>query len=68
MEIALIGVLVLVAFGGVCVVWSERGGPPWVRRVAAVTLFAGAVARALGKSRGGGRSGGGDNGGGADGG
>lgn len=51
----LIGVLVLAVFGCACVVWSGRGGPPWTRKVAAVTLAAGTVVRVLGKSRGGSR-------------
>ncbi|MGW1930169.1 hypothetical protein ACWCPG_12650, partial [Streptomyces sp. NPDC001919] len=36
--VALTGVLVLVVGGCVCVVWAARGGPRWVRGVAAVTL------------------------------
>ncbi|WP_017235886.1 hypothetical protein [Streptomyces sp. SS] len=42
----LIGVLALVVAGCVCVVWASRGGPRWVRAVAAVTLLGGEVARA----------------------
>jgi hypothetical protein len=34
------GVLVLAVGGCVCVVWAARGGPRWVRAVAAVTLVA----------------------------
>ncbi|MFH9724499.1 hypothetical protein ACH4M4_16245 [Streptomyces sp. NPDC017254] len=47
MKLALIGVLVLVVGGCVCVVWASRGGPRWVRAVAAVTLE---LAKAVGKS------------------
>ncbi|MER5769134.1 hypothetical protein [Streptomyces sp. NPDC001985] len=54
----LIGVLVLVVLGCACVVWSRLGGPPWTRKVAAVTLATGSVTRAFGKSRGGSRGGG----------
>ncbi|MFH8581780.1 hypothetical protein OHB11_11185 [Streptomyces zaomyceticus] len=43
--LALIGVLVLAVGGCVCVVWAARGGPRWVRAVAAVTLAAGNVVR-----------------------
>ncbi|MFJ8663884.1 hypothetical protein [Streptomyces sp. NPDC093795] len=43
--LALIGILVLVVGGCVCVVWAARGGPRWVRGVAAVTLAAGQVVR-----------------------
>ncbi|MER7048365.1 hypothetical protein ABT391_26320 [Streptomyces jumonjinensis] len=57
MVLVLSGVLVLVVFGCACVVWSRLGGPPWTRKVAAGTLAAGAVVRALGKNRGGGRGG-----------
>ncbi|MDN3020516.1 hypothetical protein [Streptomyces sp. S.PB5] len=36
--LVLLGVLALAVFGCVCVVWAERGGPRWVRVVAAVTV------------------------------
>ncbi|MFD7975445.1 hypothetical protein [Streptomyces sp. NPDC059071] len=39
------GVLVLALAGCVCVVWAARGGPRWVRAVAAVTLGAGELIR-----------------------
>ncbi|MFD5323434.1 hypothetical protein [Streptomyces sp. NPDC127092] len=39
------GVLVLALAGCVCVVWAARGGPRWVRAVAAVTLGAGELVR-----------------------
>lgn len=42
------GVLVLVLGGCVCVVWATRGGPPWVRAVAAATLAAGKLVRGVG--------------------
>ncbi|MFF5184904.1 hypothetical protein ACFY30_14125 [Streptomyces sp. NPDC000345] len=45
--LALAGLLVLVVGGCVCVVWASRGGPRWVRAVAAVTLAAGEALRAL---------------------
>ncbi|AJF70006.1 hypothetical protein [Streptomyces vietnamensis] len=41
----LIGVLVLAVAGCGCVVWAARGGPRWVRAVAAVTLLGGEVVR-----------------------
>ncbi|MFE0650712.1 hypothetical protein ACFVZH_19190 [Streptomyces sp. NPDC059534] len=41
----LIGVLVLAVGGCACVVWAARGGPRWVRAVAAVTLLGGEVVR-----------------------
>lgn len=46
----LIGVLVAVVGGCVCVVWASRGGPPWVRGVAVTTLAAGEVVRRWGRS------------------
>lgn len=42
---ALAGVLVLTIGGCVCVVWAARGGPRWVRGVAAVTLTLGSAVR-----------------------
>ncbi|NGO76684.1 hypothetical protein G6045_13550 [Streptomyces sp. YC504] len=55
MEIAFFsGLLALVVFGLVCIVWAERGGPRWVRIIAAVTRGAGELTRAASK---GGRSG-----------
>lgn len=65
MEIlVLIGILVLVAGGCVCVVWASRGGPRWVRGVAHVTLTAGKVLREASRSsrKSGGRSSSGDDG------
>ncbi|KQX47700.1 MULTISPECIES: hypothetical protein [unclassified Streptomyces] len=62
--IALTAVLALVAGGCVCVVWAARGGPRWVRGVAAVTLTAGQLVRSSNRRRGVG--GGGDDGGGDD--
>ncbi|MER0443670.1 hypothetical protein ABR738_03650 [Streptomyces sp. Edi4] len=47
----LVGALVLVVGGCVCVVWSTRGGPRWVRAVAAVTLAVGDMTRGAGKKR-----------------
>ncbi|MFE0252414.1 hypothetical protein [Streptomyces sp. NPDC059010] len=46
----LVGVLVLVVGGCVCVLWASRGGPRWVRGVAAVTLAAGELVRRSGRS------------------
>lgn len=51
----LTGVLLLVVGGCACVVWAARGGPPWTRAVAQVTLVAGESVRSAGRS---GRSGG----------
>ncbi|MFV0132128.1 hypothetical protein ACLGIH_02470 [Streptomyces sp. HMX87] len=48
--VVLLVVLALVVGGCVCVVWAERGGPRWVRVVAAVTVGAGELVRA-GKNR-----------------
>lgn len=47
--LVLVGVLVLVVGGCVCVVWASRGGPRWVRGVAAVTLTAGHLVRHSGR-------------------
>ncbi|WP_217140297.1 hypothetical protein [Streptomyces sp. AC627_RSS907] len=44
------GVLVLVVGGCVCVVWAARGGPRWVRGVAAATLSVGELVRGPGNS------------------
>ncbi|MFJ2780955.1 hypothetical protein [Kitasatospora sp. NPDC087315] len=49
--LVLLGVLALVIGGCACVVWAERGGPRWVRAVAAVTLAAGSLLRRSGKNR-----------------
>ena len=43
--LVLIGLLVLVVFGCVCVFWAARGGPRWTRVVSVITLGAGEVAR-----------------------
>ncbi|MGW6915214.1 hypothetical protein ACWGB8_15570 [Kitasatospora sp. NPDC054939] len=51
MGLVLVGVLALVVGGCVCVVWADRGGPRWVRGVAAVTLAAGELVRGAQKSR-----------------
>jgi len=48
--LVLSGVLVLVVGGCVCVVWAERGGPRWVRAVAAVTRAAGELVSVAGRS------------------
>ncbi|MGW4983201.1 hypothetical protein [Streptomyces mirabilis] len=48
--LVLAGLLVLVIGGCVCVVWASRGGPRWVRGVAAVTLVVGELVRVLAKS------------------
>ncbi|MEU6378812.1 hypothetical protein [Streptomyces sp. NPDC046909] len=55
--VVLIGVVLLAIGGCVCVVWAERGGPRWVRVVAAVTIGLGQVVSSSGKRR---SSGGGD--------
>ncbi|MFC5217431.1 hypothetical protein [Streptomyces coerulescens] len=54
--LVLVGVLLLVVGGCVCVVWASRGGSPrWVRVVSSVTLglaeVVGTLARSSGKSR-----------------
>ncbi|MBZ9640186.1 hypothetical protein [Streptomyces sp. PSKA30] len=52
MEILVLsGVLALAVGGCVCVVWAERGGPRWVRVVAAVTRTAGELLSRSGRSR-----------------
>ncbi|WP_395364052.1 hypothetical protein ACHGLA_26930 [Streptomyces sp. YH02] len=61
--LALTGVLVLAVGGCVCVVWAARGGPRWVRGVAAVTLALGSAVRSGNRRR---SVGGGDDGGGGD--
>ncbi|MEU1436428.1 hypothetical protein ABZ438_20435 [Streptomyces sp. NPDC005786] len=45
------GVLVLVVGGCACVVWAERGGPRWTRRVATVMLAASKLVRRSEKNR-----------------
>ncbi|MEU4115437.1 hypothetical protein AB0F71_13185 [Kitasatospora sp. NPDC028055] len=47
----LVGVLVLVLAGCGCIVWAARGGPGWVRAVAAVTLGAGDLLRGAERRR-----------------
>ncbi|MFB7236800.1 hypothetical protein ACFCXK_18710 [Streptomyces sp. NPDC056269] len=59
---ALTGVLVLTIGGCVCVVWAARGGPRWVRGVAAVTLTIGSILRDSNRRRGRGSNGGGNSG------
>lgn len=58
--LVLVGVLLLVVGGCVCVVWAARGGPRWVRVVSSVTLgvaeVVGTLARSSGKSRSGSNS------------
>ncbi|GAA3308649.1 hypothetical protein [Streptomyces cinereospinus] len=52
MAVVVVSALVLLVVGGcVCVVWASRGGPRWVRVVAAVTLGAGELARRSGRPR-----------------
>ncbi|MEV0319006.1 hypothetical protein ACIBKX_05705 [Streptomyces sp. NPDC050658] len=59
--VTLLGILALAVGGCVCVVWAERGGPRWVRVVAALTRGAGELVSRAGKSSGSSRnSGGGD--------
>ncbi|MGW4995900.1 hypothetical protein ACWEQ3_51675 [Streptomyces mirabilis] len=50
-NLVLLGVLVLAVGGCACVVWAERGGPHWVRRVATVTLAASELVRRSQKRR-----------------
>ncbi|MEU1850676.1 hypothetical protein ABZ499_15730 [Streptomyces sp. NPDC019990] len=54
--LVLLGVLALVIGGCVCVVWAERGGPRWVRVVAAVTRGAGGLLHSARKGGGGNRT------------
>jgi hypothetical protein len=58
--LVLVGVVLFAVFGCVCVVWAERGGPTWVRVVAAVTVGLGKMLRSSGKNRSGGSSSGDD--------
>ncbi|WP_405008917.1 hypothetical protein [Kitasatospora sp. NBC_01539] len=51
MTVLLLGALVLVVGGCVCVVWADRGGPRWVRVVATVTLVVGEMLRCVDKGR-----------------
>ncbi|MET9724885.1 hypothetical protein [Streptomyces zaomyceticus] len=60
--IALTSVLLLAVGGCVCVVWAARGGPRWVRGVAAVTLTIGSILRDSNRRRGRGSNGDGNNG------
>ncbi|WP_176741147.1 hypothetical protein [Streptomyces agglomeratus] len=48
--LVLSGVLALAAGGCVCVVWAARGGPRWVRAVAAVTLAAAELVSWMGRT------------------
>ncbi|MEV4947026.1 hypothetical protein [Streptomyces sp. NPDC053755] len=48
--LVLLGVVALVVGGCVCVVWADRGGPGWVRAVAAGTLAAGRLVRRTGRN------------------
>ncbi|MCP9213482.1 hypothetical protein [Streptomyces cucumeris] len=47
-NLLLLGVVMLAVGGCACVLWAERGGPRWVRRVATVTL---AVSELVRRSR-----------------
>ncbi|MFJ9212057.1 hypothetical protein [Streptomyces sp. NPDC102264] len=47
--LVLSGVLVLAVGGCVCVVWAARGGPRWVRVVAAATRAAGELVSRAGR-------------------
>jgi hypothetical protein len=49
--IVLLGVLLLVIAGCVCVVWAARGGPRWVRVAATATIAAGELVRRSNKRR-----------------
>jgi len=49
--IVLLGVLLLVISGCVCVVWAARGGPRWVRVVATTTIAVGELVRSSDKRR-----------------
>ncbi|WP_329549730.1 hypothetical protein OG548_43740 [Streptomyces sp. NBC_01356] len=49
--VVLLGVLLLVIAGCVCVVWAARGGPRWVRVVATATIAAGELVSRSGKRR-----------------
>ncbi|GHG05426.1 hypothetical protein [Streptomyces zaomyceticus] len=60
--IALTSVLLLAVGGCVCVVWAARGGPRWVRAVAAVTLTIGSILRDSNRRRSRGSNGDGNNG------
>ncbi|MEU9378701.1 hypothetical protein AB0D94_33790 [Streptomyces sp. NPDC048255] len=51
MTVLLVLLLTVAVGGAACVVWAERGGPPWVRVVARVTLGIGSLVRSAGKSR-----------------
>ncbi|WSB32133.1 hypothetical protein OIE62_36070 [Streptomyces scopuliridis] len=48
--LVLSGVLVLAIGGCVCVVWAARGGPRWVRAVAAGTRMAGELVSRSGRT------------------
>ncbi|AVH61364.1 MULTISPECIES: hypothetical protein [Streptomyces] len=55
--LVLSAVLVLVVGGCVCVVWAARGGPRWVRVVAAATRAAGELLHVLARTSGSSRQG-----------
>ncbi|MET8507708.1 hypothetical protein ABZV60_24100 [Streptomyces sp. NPDC004787] len=48
--LVLSAVLVLAVVGCGCVVWAARGGPRWVRGIAATTLAAGELVRGAQRS------------------
>ncbi|GLW15627.1 MULTISPECIES: hypothetical protein [Streptomyces] len=50
-NLLLLGVVLLAVGGCACVLWAERGGPRWVRRVATVTLAASELVRRAEKRR-----------------
>jgi hypothetical protein len=53
MELLVVSCLLALVVGGcVCIVWAARGGPRWVRVVAAVTRTAGELLSAAGRSSG----------------
>lgn len=54
------GLLALVLFGCVCIVWAVRGGPRWVQVIASITRGLGQATRSANRRSGSGSSGDGD--------
>ncbi|MFF4366144.1 hypothetical protein [Streptomyces sp. NPDC001594] len=51
MTVVLCVLLALAAGGAACVVWADRGGPPWARVVARITLALGSLAGKAARNR-----------------
>ncbi|GAA2994803.1 hypothetical protein GCM10020229_46150 [Kitasatospora albolonga] len=49
-DLLLVALLAFVAFGCVCILWAERGGPRWTHGVVTAIRILTATAEAFGKS------------------